>query len=388
MILLGFMMTPVTGTTSEAGGEAVFEAVLTSEPTQEITLDLTSSNPNEGMLSTDVLVFDSSNWNEPQSFTVTGVDDDLEDGDIAYSIQTTISTSDEAYGLLPVDDIVLANVDDDGYAVLITPSEGSTNLSEAGGTDSYEVALTKIPTGDVEVTVTATEQTEISLDGIDFADSLILTLSDTSSQTVTVKAVDDILPEGTHSDVITHEITGAVVDVNYGADLDIADVTVQITDNDTPSVTIVSAQAASEESLVVGQFNLALSDPAPVGGVTVNYSVDQGNSTAETTDYQPLSGTVFVAAGETGATVNLIPTQDLITETPPETVVIDLEAGTGYDLGDTTSETIIINDDDIAGVRITESGSQTNVIEGQTTDTYTVELTSEPAENVTIDFCH
>lgn len=360
--------------------------VLTSEPTSEVTLDLQSNDLSEGLVNLNALIFNETNWDEAQSFTVTGVDDNLEDGDINYTIATTTSSNDKNYNAIAVADVSLVNIDDDGFGVLITASGGTTKITEGGTTDSYSLALSQTPVGKVEITVTADEQTEISSDGVTFSDSLIVTFSDITAQTITVKAKDDVAVEGTHFSTVTHQVSGEVIDSRYGADLEIADVTVEIADNDSPTVTILSTQDASEESLVVGQFNLALSDPAPTGGVTVNYSVNVANSTASNNDYEALSGKVFIKAGETGATINLVPVQDLITEIPPETVVINLAAGSGYKLGTTTTGTVKINDDDLAGVRITESGNQTDLVEGQKSDTYSLELTSQPNSDVTINF--
>src|SRR5688572_2529940 len=78
-------VTPTTGTTTEAGGMATFNVVLTSMPNANVTIPVMSSNAGEGTLSTSSIVFSQSNWNTPQTVTVTGVDDDLDDGDIAYN---------------------------------------------------------------------------------------------------------------------------------------------------------------------------------------------------------------------------------------------------------------------------------------------------------------
>ena len=55
--------------------------------------------------------------------------------------------------------------DDDLGDVMITPSGGSTELSEAGTTDTYEIALNMVPSGAVEITVQADAQTQVSVDG-------------------------------------------------------------------------------------------------------------------------------------------------------------------------------------------------------------------------------
>ena len=50
--------------------------------------------------------------------------------------------------------------DNDGAGVTITPS-GTTDLAEGGSTDTYDITLETVPTGTVEITVTADPQTAV-----------------------------------------------------------------------------------------------------------------------------------------------------------------------------------------------------------------------------------
>ena len=52
-----------------------------------------SSNEAEGVISTESITFNSANWNEPQTVTVTGVDDSVADGDKTYQIVTAPAVS-------------------------------------------------------------------------------------------------------------------------------------------------------------------------------------------------------------------------------------------------------------------------------------------------------
>ncbi len=113
--------------------------------------------------------------------------------------------------------------------VIITESDGSTQVAESGITDSYEVVLTEQPSSEVTITATPTDS-EIDIgNGAGTAKVLIFTNSNWETpRTVTVSAVDDRLVEGLHSSTITHTAGG---DPNY-AGIFIADVVVSITDND------------------------------------------------------------------------------------------------------------------------------------------------------------
>ncbi|MEI9924492.1 MAG: LamG-like jellyroll fold domain-containing protein [Bradyrhizobium sp.] len=80
----GFTVTPVSGlVTTESGGQASYTIALSSQPTANVTVSLTSSAPSEGTVTPLSLTFTAQNWNQAQSVTVTGVDDQLIDGDVA-----------------------------------------------------------------------------------------------------------------------------------------------------------------------------------------------------------------------------------------------------------------------------------------------------------------
>ncbi|MBD0337285.1 MAG: DUF3616 domain-containing protein, partial [Cyanobacteria bacterium Co-bin13] len=100
--------------------------------------------------------------------------------------------------------------------ITLLESGGSTDVNEEGETtDTYTLALRTTPTAPVQVAIAAPDnQTRLSLDGIGFASSVTLTLSDTTPQTITVKAVNDTATEGSpHTGVITHTVTST--DASY-----------------------------------------------------------------------------------------------------------------------------------------------------------------------------
>src|SRR6185503_3946719 len=93
----GISVTPVGGlVTSEAGGTPpAFDVVLDSQPTADVVIPVASSDPSEGEASVTSLTFTAADWNVPQTVTVTGVDDAVDDGDIAYTIETGAAESDD-----------------------------------------------------------------------------------------------------------------------------------------------------------------------------------------------------------------------------------------------------------------------------------------------------
>lgn len=111
----GITVIPTAGlVTTEAGGAATFSVVLTSQPTGNVTIGLSSSAAQEGLPTPNTLTFTASDWATPQTVTVTGVDDSVIDGDIAYTIVTgTAASTDDAYNGQNASDVSVTNTNDD-----------------------------------------------------------------------------------------------------------------------------------------------------------------------------------------------------------------------------------------------------------------------------------
>ena len=111
----GFTVTPTSGLeTTEAGGTATFTVVLNSQPTANVTITLTSSDLTEGTVAPTQLTFTTTNWNAPQTVTVTGVDDVTTDGNQPYTITTGAAVStDASYANLDPADVSVTNLDND-----------------------------------------------------------------------------------------------------------------------------------------------------------------------------------------------------------------------------------------------------------------------------------
>ncbi len=134
-------------------------------------------------------------------------------------------------------------------------------------------------------------------------------------------------------------------------------------------------------------------DGTPVTAVTINRDGSNGTLSANLTlangtatapaDYDNTPITVNFADGETSKTVAIPIVNDAIAE-GNETFTLNLGTSSDYQLGDISTTTVTIIDNDTAGVTITQSGGTTNVTEGGATDTYTVALTSQPTADVNI----
>jgi len=115
----GILITPKSVVTSEWGASAQFDVVLTHEPTSgSVSFALSSSDETEGTIDTSNISFDGTNWSNPVTVTVTGIDDLVDDGDVRFSIVTgTVSAADIDYNGLDPHDVIVTNLDNEGVSI-------------------------------------------------------------------------------------------------------------------------------------------------------------------------------------------------------------------------------------------------------------------------------
>jgi hypothetical protein len=111
--------------TSESGATTTFQVSLNAAPTATVTMALSTSDAGEGTVSPAQVTFTTTNWNMPQTVTVTGVDDAMVDGTQIYTIVTgALASSDGRYAGQNPPDLTARNRDDDQVAVGIKVISG------------------------------------------------------------------------------------------------------------------------------------------------------------------------------------------------------------------------------------------------------------------------
>ncbi|WP_440225776.1 IPTL-CTERM sorting domain-containing protein [Dokdonella sp. MW10] len=347
------LVTPTGGlVTTEAGGTATFTVVLASAPTADVTIGLSSNDTTEGTVAPASLVFTPANWNTAQTATVTGVDDLVVDGDIAYTIVTAPATSADAtyHGIDPAD-VGVTNEDDDNAGVTVTPT--SLDVTEGGAGASYTVVLTSAPTSPVTITATADAQVTAT------PASLVFTSANWNvAQTVAVDAVDDTLPEGPHTGAITHAASGGGYDT-----ISIASVDVHITDNDGGIVVTPTSGLVTTEAGGTVTFMVVLAS-APTADVTI------GLSSSDTTEgtVSPTS-LVFTATNwNTAQTVTVTGVDDDMVDGDIAYTIVTAPATSSdpaYQGVDADDVAVTNEDDDQASLRIDDA----SIVEGDTSTT-------------------
>ncbi|MBX7104105.1 MAG: hypothetical protein K1X57_08480, partial [Gemmataceae bacterium] len=196
----GVVITPTTGlVTTEAGGSATFTVRLNSAPAASVSFSLATSDATEGSTPTTSLTFTQSDWFQPQTVTITGIDDFLDDGDMAYSIVTSpVVSVDPFYNGLNPADISVVNVDNDTKGIAITPTFNIVT-SEGGQSAQFAVVLTSQPTAPVSLGLNSSNIQEGNVS------STLLTFTPGNwniPQVVTVSGVEDAVIDGNRSYLI------------------------------------------------------------------------------------------------------------------------------------------------------------------------------------------
>ena len=380
------IITESGGTTdiTEGGATDTYDIVLPQAPTADVTVTITA-NGSQAATDLTTLTFTSANWLTPQTITITAMDDNVYEGNHTEIIYNSFSSADVVYNGLNLS--ITANItDNDTASVSITESGGSSDITEGGGTDSYDVVLTSIPSSNVTVT--------ISTDNEVLADKTTLTFTPGTwnvTQTVTVSAINDSIDEDgdnnatPHTGTITH--TSASGDNNYNA-LVINPVLANITDNDTAAVTITQSGGTTNviEGGATDSYDIKLSTK-PMTDVTITITTGAETSTDKST-LTFTSGNWNIAQTVTASAINDLIDEDGDNNATPHTGTITHTSASGdsfYDAITIADVTVNITDNDTAAVILTQSGGTTNVTEGGTADSYDIKLATKPIADVLVN---
>jgi hypothetical protein len=375
----GVSVTPTSGlTTTEIGGTATFNVVLLAQPTSDVTIAVSSSDLTEGTVATSLLTFTTLNWNSAQTITVTGVNDDVDDANIAYTIVTgATSSSDAAFNALAVADVSVSNTDDDTAGISVSPVSGLTT-TEAGGTAQFNVALTSQPTSDVTIAIASSNTAE----GTVSTSLLTFTAANWNvAQPVTVTGVNDVDDD----DDIAYTITTAPAssgDANYNT-LDASDVAITNLDDDTAGFTVSPTSGLSTtEAGGATSFNVRLNS-RPTADVTIGIS---SSNTAEGTVSTSLL--TFTAANwNVNQTVTVTGVDDLVDDNDIAYTIntaAAVSADAKYNTLNAADVSVTNVDNDTAGITVTPTTGLVTTEAGGTAQ-FNVVLTSKPTNDVVIN---
>ncbi|MXX65003.1 MAG: hypothetical protein F4Z36_08045, partial [Acidimicrobiia bacterium] len=321
---------PTAGVTE--GGEAVFTVTADYAPTANLSVLLTVTDAvgsdfvasgNEGDKQVTLTAGSKS-----VSYTVPTVGDSVDepDGNIAVALRASsgVYTIADGSGL----DTAAVN-DDDSPGLMFSSS--SVSVTE-GGSSSYSVRLSTQPSGAVTVNITGGGDVSVSPSSLTFNPSGSTGLWSTD-QTVTVSAEED--PDSVNDSVVlAHAASGGGYVFVSG------DVTVSVTDNDTPNLVFSTSSVTVSEGSTTSYMVRLGSQPSDTVTVTISGADDVSVSPSSltfnatgNTDLWNINQTVTVTAGQDPDSVN-------------DTVTISHSASGGGYGSVTGSVTVTVEDDD------------------------------------------
>ncbi|MFM8252760.1 MAG: beta strand repeat-containing protein, partial [Planctomycetota bacterium] len=375
-------VTPTVGlTTSESGTADIFQIVLATQPLSDVIISLTSSDTTEGTVSPLTITFTPDNWNVPQTVTVTGVDDFIEDGDVGYTILTAAAVSDDPkYDGIDPADVSVNNVDDvtDKAGITVTPTSGLIT-TEAGGKAQFTIVLNSQPLQNVTIGLSVDDETEGSLS----VSSVVFTPANwNEAQTVMVTGVDDFIADG---DVTYSVITAAAVsdDVKYQG-LNPADVSLVNLNDATELARLIvtpSSGLVTTENGNAASFTVKLGTQ-PVANVTITVS---SNDTSEGTA-NPSSLTFTPSNWNVAQFVTVVGVDDLDNDGDQNYAIVLGSASSDdpeYAALGPTNVSVTNADNENPGVIVTPTSGLVTSEAGQAAN-FTVVLRTPPSSPVTI----
>ena len=394
-----------TGTSDADEHQDTYTVVLDSEPSGgNVTIGVASGGTSVATVAPNTLTFTASNWDEPQTVTVTAVPDgiDNENDRRAVAITHTVTATGTDYEDATASGVTVTVNDDDGPPTLSINSPSVTEAdSGATATLTFTVRLQPAEGSGNTVTVDYADAgtgtaTSGGTDYATLAGGTLTFAPGVTSQSVAVTVSGDDIDESDETVVVrlsspsNATLTGATTTL---------DGTGTINDNDpTPTVSVADAAAVSEGNVAApnpaNNMTFAVTLSAVSGlPVTVPYTLS-GTATAGTDYSEPDPRSVMIEAGGMGATIAIPVAGDEVDE-ENETITVTL--GTPTNATVSTAEGAgaasgTITDDDTRGVSITpttltvaEADNASTAAAREDQQTYEVVLTSQPTGAVTVN---
>ena len=346
--------------------------VLDHVPAATTTLTIIGPNDNTDVTAEPAtLTFTTSNWNVPRTVTISASEDD--DATVEPATSITHSLSGGRYDEVTVPDVTVTVSENDTVGIVLSEAEVTVVEGSATGT-SYTVKLGTQPSGEVTVTVSGHENTDLTLRGLSSTSTLEFTTGSWSTpQTVTVTTADD--PDAADEEAtLTHAASGGDYD-NVSKTLPVV-----IDDKDIPVLVVSREEMALNEGDTTGQAFTVRLPHVPTEDVTITISGHSGTDLL-LAGVSASSTLTFTASNwDTPQTVTVTAGNDADAGNDDATLTL---TGAGGEYAGVTAELEVTVDDDETPDLVLDRTSL-NVTEGSAAG-YTVRLLYVPTGNVTVN---
>ena len=337
----------------------------TADGTAEAGMDYTAGS--------GTLTFNAGDETKTIAVTVTGDDADEPN-------ETLTVTLSNASGATLADAAATGTITDDDDAPTVTLVLTPPSITENGGKSTVTATLDRPSSAATTVTVSATPVSPAAAGDYALSANTILTITagqTASAGVVTITAVNNDV------DAADKTVTVSATATNGQGITAPQNVTLTITDDDAPSLSIADAgvtEGDDGESATL-TFTVTLA-PAATLPVTVDWATSDGTATAGT-DYAEGSGTLTFNAGDESKTISVTVTGDDADE-PNETLTVTLSNAPGATLADAAATGTITDDDGPPAVTLVLTPASITENGGTSTVTATLDRPSSAATTVTV----
>ena len=180
---------------------------LKSQPTSNVTLNISSNNSSRLSISKPSLIFRASNWDTEQSVKFTAIDDSIDDGDVTVSVNIKSSSADINYNNLSSGFEIIVK-DNDTSGIIADTTQATIN---EGQHITRTFKLKSQPTSNVVLNISSNDtNSRLSIS----KSSLVFTESNWNiEQSVVFTAIDNNIKDGDVDVLVT--IKSSSTDLSY-----------------------------------------------------------------------------------------------------------------------------------------------------------------------------
>lgn len=180
---------------------------LKSQPTSDVTLNISSNNSSRISISKSSLVFTASNWNTEQSVKFTAIDNSIADGDVTFSVTIKSTSADINYNNLS-SRFAITVKDNDVSGIIADTTQATIN---EGQNITRTFKLKSQPTSNVILNISSNDtNSRLSIS----KSSLVFTESNWNiEQSVVFTAIDNNIKDGDVDVLVT--IKSSSTDLSY-----------------------------------------------------------------------------------------------------------------------------------------------------------------------------
>nr|WP_319401544.1 Calx-beta domain-containing protein [uncultured Carboxylicivirga sp.] len=350
------------------GSSISFTMTLTAQPTSDVIINLLNDNTGAATVLPADVTFTSSNWQNPKTITVYGIEDDNlinEKVTISASIDPA---SNEHFINLANEEVTISIIDEDFADFTVSPNP--LEIAE-GGSGTFSVVLNAQPQNNVVINLENdnTNATSFALDPITFTSE-----NWDVAQQVSVTGVEDFIAEN-KSSLVTLSVNNAESDDDFN-DI-IKNITINVTDNETPNLVL----SASELSINEGSDDIItiLLTSKPTSSVTINLSSNNEDAVSLSNTQITFDNSNWNIAQT--LTINTLEDDNVVDESVIITASVAAESDVNYVNLAPKTINVSVTDNDTADLLI--SVSTIEMSEDENKD-FTVGLSAQPTQDVTV----